>query len=144
MKKKLLLKLLPVVLLGLTACNNGGNNSGASGSGFDPSDLPVTKDVTVYFYLDYNHADENNPYFKADWYAGVPLDRTQMVDASGQTLVDPTDSQASYEEFGHFLGWSIHPVIDSLDQLWNFSTDVKVKDDRGYVLQLFGIWVEAA
>ena len=138
--KKNLFKLLPVLLLALTGCNNGGNNSSNSGSG----DIPTSKEATIIFYLDYNHADENKQYFMAEWYLGVPIDLTQLVDENGQTLVTPTDTQASYEEFNHFLGWSVHPVIDDPSQLWNFATDVKVKDDRGTYLQLFGIWVPAA
>jgi len=57
-------------------------------------------------------------------------------------LTDPTNDKAASPEFGKFLGWSMHPVIDSEDQLWKFGEDVKVKDERGSYLQLYGIWVE--
>ena len=139
MKKKLL-ALLPVLLLGLAACNNG-KSSSSSGEGGD-SGLPDSKDAVVIFYLDYNHADENNPYFQADWYFGVPLNRDELVDKDGNKLVDPTDDKASYTEFNHFLGWSLHPVVDSEDDLWDWEHDTKEKDDRGKYLQLYGVWVE--
>ena len=135
MKKKLL-ALLPVLLLGLSACNNGGNSSGGGGGGGDSSTIPTSKEATIYFYLDYNHADETNPYYKAEWYLGVPFTKEDIG------LTDPTSDQASYQEFKTFLGWSMHPVIDDESQLWKFGEDVKVKDDRGTNLQLFGIWVE--
>ena len=123
MKKKLF-KLLPVLLLGLTAC--GGGKSSSSGDG-GSSATPTSKDAIVIFYLDCNHADEENPYFKAEWYFGVPIDREQLLDEDGNKLVDPKDSDASYEEFGHFLGWSIHPVIDDEKDLWDFSKDVSAQ-----------------
>ena len=138
--KKNIFKLLPVLLLGLTACGGGGHSSSG---GNESSELPTTKDAIVLFFLDYNHADENNPYFQAEWYFGVPLDREQLVDADGNKLVDPKDSDASYKEFGHFLGWSMHPVVDDESDLWDFSKDVKEKDERGKYLQLYGVWVEA-
>ena len=138
MKKKLL-ALLPALLLGLSACGGSNDSSGGEGS----SEFPTSKDAIILFYLDYNHADEENPYFKAEWYFGVPIDREQLVDENGNKLVDPKDSQASYKEFSHFIGWSMHPVIDDEADLWNFETDVKVKDERGSYLQLFGIWAEA-
>ena len=131
--KKNLFKLLPVLLLGLTACGGGGSSSsGGEGS----SELPTSKDATILFYLDYNHADEDNPYYKVEWYLGVPFTKEEIG------LTDPTSDDASYPEFTKFLGWSMHPVIDSEDQLWKFGEDVKVKDERGSYLQLFGIWVE--
>ena len=134
MKKKLL-ALLPVLLLGLSACGGGGGGeSGAGGS----SELPTSKDATILFYLDYNHADEENPYYKAEWYLGVPFTKEDIG------LTDPSADKASYPEFATFLGWSVHPVIDSEDQLWKFGEDVKVKDERGTYLQLFGIWVDAS
>ena len=142
MKAKKLLKLLPVLLLGLSACGGGGSDDSSGGEG--SSALPETKDATILFYLDYNHADEENPYFKAEWYLGVTFTKEDLEDENGNKLVDPTDEMASYEEFGHFLGWSMHPVIDSEDQLWKFGEDVKEKDERGTYLQLFGIWVESA
>lgn len=131
--KKNIFKLLPVLLLGLTACGGGGSSSGSGNS----SEMPTSKDATILFYLDYNHADEANPYYKAEWYLGVPFTKEDIG------LTDPTKDQASYEEFTTFLGWSVHPVIDSEDQLWKFGEDVKVKDERGTYLQLFGIWVES-
>ena len=139
MKKKLL-TLLPVLLLGLSAC--GGNKSSSGGGGEGSSERPTTKDAVVLFYLDYNHADEENPYFKAAWYFGVPLDRDQLLDEGGNKLVDPTDDKASYTEFGKFLGWSLHPIVDDEKDLWNWETDTKERDDRGKYLQLYGVWVE--
>ena len=139
--KKTFFKLLPVLLLGLTAC---GGSSGDSSGGQGSSGIPETKDAMITFYLDCNHADEDNPYFEAPWYFGVPIDLDQLVDSEGNKLVNPTDAQASYKEFGHFLGWSLHPVIDDEADLWDFSKDVKEKDERGKYLQLYGIWVEAA
>ena len=134
--KKNLFKLLPVLLLGLTACNGGSNDSSNSG------DLPEEKEATIVFYLDYNHADEDNPYFEASWYLGVPFEIDDLEDEEGNKLVEPTAKDANYPEFTKFKGWSMHPVIDNDDQLWKFGVDVKEKDDRGTYLQLFGIWVE--
>lgn len=135
MKKKLL-ALLPALLLTLSACGGGGGSSGG-GEGGGSSEMPTSKDATIIFYLDYNHADENDPYYKAEWYFGVPFTKDDIG------LVDPSIDLASYSEFTTFLGWSMHPVIDSEDQLWKFGEDVKVKDDRGSYLQLFGIWVDS-
>ena len=133
MKKKLLM-LLPVLLLGLSACGGGGNSSGGGEGG--SSEMPTSKEAKIYFYLDYNHADENNPYYKSEWYLGVPFTKEDLG------VTDPTSADASYEEFKTFLGWSVHPVIDDESQLWKFGEEVKEKDDRGVTLQLFGIWVE--
>jgi len=70
--KKNLFKLLPVLLLGLTACGGGGSSSsGGEGS----SELPTSKDAILLFYLDYNHADAENPYYKTEWYFGVPFSK---------------------------------------------------------------------
>ena len=134
MKKKLL-ALLPVLLLGLSACGGGGDGGGSGAGG--SSELPTSKDATILFYLDYNHADEENPYYKAEWYLGVPFTKEDIG------LTDPGEDKASYPEFGTFLGWSVHPVIDDEDQLWKFGEDVKEKDERGTYLQLFGIWVDS-
>ncbi|MCR4880169.1 MAG: hypothetical protein K5906_04365 [Bacilli bacterium] len=132
---KNLIKVLPILfVLGLSACNKGSNTSSSTGS----SELPTTKEATIYFFLDYNHAvDEENPYYIAEWYLGVPFTKEDIG------LVDPTSEDASYSEFKVFKGWSVHPVIDSDDQLWNFGEDFKEKDERGVNLQLFGIWVDA-
>ena len=128
-------KLLPVLLLGLTACGGGGGGGNSSGGS---SQTPTTKEATILFYIDYNHADEDNPYYSAEWYLGVPFTKEDIG------LTDPGNDQANYPEFITFLGWSEHPVIDSDDQLWKFGEDVKEKDERGTYLQLYGIWVDTS
>ena len=135
MKKKILL-LLPALLMTLAACNNNNKGGGGGSGGHESGELPEDKEVTIYCYLDYNHADEENPYLKAEWYEGVPFSKEDIG------LTDPTNEQASYLEFAHFKGWSIHPIIDDLEDLWDFENDYKEKDERGYVLQLYGIWLE--
>ncbi len=131
MKKNLLKLLIPTLLIGLTACN--GEKKNSSGG----SELPDSKDVTILCYIDYNHADESNPYHRSEWYYDYPFSKEDIE------LVDPSSSQTKYEEFGTFKGWSTHPIINSDDQLFNFGVDVvEMNFEKPFpYLILYGIWV---
>ena len=135
MMKKNLFKLLPILLLGLTACGGGGGGGNSSGGGTS-GDTPTTKDVTVLAYIDYNHADEDHPYHSAEWYFSTPFTQEDIG------LVDPKNDEANYPEFAKFIGWSLHPVIDDEKDLFEFGKEVKEKDGTPPFIVLYGIWGE--
>ena len=134
--KKNILKLLPVLLLGLTACGGGGGSSSGGGSSVEPT--PTTKDVTVLVYIDYNHADEDNPYHKSTWYFNTTFTQSDIE------LEDPKPEDANYTEFNTFKGWSLHPIIDNDDQLFKWGEFKKEKDGTPPYVILYGIWVDAS
>lgn len=144
MKKKLL--VLSILTLALTACGGGNTPSSEPSSSAAPSSepsssessepLPDTKDVTILCYLDYNHANQDSDaFYTAKWYFGVPFSKADIG------LVDPTSADANYPEFTTFLGWSLQPIIDSEDQLFNWGEYVKARDGSGSYVNLYGIWV---
>lgn len=92
------------------------------------------KNVDVFFYLDYNNVDEDDPNkllasFK--WYQNVPLKGCKDIPA------DPDSSMASDPAFPYFIGWSSHTIIDSKDDLWDMDNDVITGT---YHIVLYGIW----
>ena len=115
--KLLSLLILPLIL---SACNT---PKGESESEDD------YKPLLVCFYSDYNHVDEKNPYYSYRWYELKPLEEIP------QTPSAPTPG------FTTFLGWSEKPIIDSVEDLWNFETDTAKMGQ--YYLALYGIWVAA-
>ena len=143
MKKKLLL-LLPLIGM-MLACSPSapGGNTDTPGPGSDTETEPgpseshsasPTKDVRIICYLDYNHANESNPYHSARWYFYDAFTKEDIG------LTDPTPDMASYPEFATFKGWSVHPIIDSDDQLFKFGVDYKAQDGNNFLV-LYGIWV---
>ena len=136
--KKRLFKLLPILLLGLTACGGGGSDaSSTSSGGGGSSEIPPTKDVTILCYIDYNHADEDNPYHQAKWYYSKTFTKEDIE------LTDPDESAANYPEFKTFKGWSQHPLIDNDDQLFKWGEVTKELDGTPPYVILYGIWVDA-
>lgn len=143
MKKKLLL-LLPLIGMMLACSPSTPGGVTDTGGGHDtetdpgtPTDTPsksATKDVRIICYLDYNHANESNPYHSARWYFNDPFSKADIG------LTDPTADMASYPEFTLFKGWSTHPIIDSDDQLFKFGVDMKAQDGNNFLV-LYGIWV---
>lgn len=88
--------------------------------------------LEVYFYIDYNNVDEENPYFKLDWYVEVPFGlANKPIDPP--TCPDPA--------FSKFMGWSAHTIIDNIpDDLWDFEKNFVA--NGSYVFVLYGIWID--
>ena len=107
----------------------------------EQQELPHDDDMTVhiYFFLDYNNADEDDTTGKKLlthfwWYEDKPIAE------SGKVPSNPTTSPTP--DFPYFAGWSNHPIIDSKDKLLDLST-YKVEDDgsRSF-LYIYGIWTD--
>lgn len=91
------------------------------------------KDVTVYFFLDYNNVDDEDTtgtklVAKFKWYQNVPL-KEAPIPANPTQSADPA--------FPYFVGWSAHTIIDSKADLWDMEKDVV---SGSYHLNLYGIW----
>ena len=116
---------LVALALGVTACKpaTGGNGGNSELTEYD-------KTVYVCFYADYNRVDIANPLAGFMWYPGVPLPVEEIPD---MTNVEAPDG------FTEFAGWSTHTIIDDLNDLWDFETDVASSD--AISLDLFGIWL---
>ena len=103
--------------------------------------VPHDDDMTVhiYFFLDYNNADEDDTTGKKllahfYWYEDKPIAE------SGKVPANPTTSPTP--DFPYFAGWSNHPIIDSKDKLLDLST-YKVGDDGSrQFLYIYGIWTD--
>ena len=99
---------------------------------------PVTpvdpeKNVTVYFFLDYNNVDieaevGDKLLAKFKWYQDVPL-------ASAPIPANPT--KAADPAFPYFVGWSSHTIIDTKNDLWDMEKDVI--GTRSFIY-IYGIW----
>lgn len=107
----------------------------------EQEEIPHDDDMTVhiYFFLDYNNADEDDTTGKKLlthfwWYEDKPIAE------SGKVPANPTTSPTP--DFPYFAGWSNHPIIDSKDKLLDLST-YKVGDDgsRSF-LYIYGIWTD--
>ena len=107
----------------------------------EQQELPHDDDMTVhiYFFLDYNNADEDDTTGKKllthfYWYEDKPIAE------SGKVPANPTTSPTP--DFPYFAGWSNHPIIDSKDKLLDLTT-YKVGDDgsRSF-LYIYGIWTD--
>lgn len=100
----------------------------------DGTDPGGDTNLEVYFYIDYNNADDvENAYAKLDWYVSVPFG-SKNKPADPATAPDPA--------FPKFAGWSSHPIIDNIpEDLWDFDKDVV--PDGTYVFVLYGIWIDA-
>ena len=133
MKKNILIPLFAASLLLLSACTgnkNNGNNSG-NNSNTDSSEQPVDEDaITVKFYLDYNQVNVDNVY------ATYQIKNDSLLTEPTR----PTSSNAPLPEYPNFVGWSYKQIIDSTDDLWNFSTD-KVNVPTGVkTFRMYGFW----
>lgn len=118
---------LPAIAL-LTACGGGGGGGG----GTSQRDRDAT--LLVHFYSDYNHFEEGESYLDAWWYYNRPIDKDKIG------LKDPTEAPDPY--YPTFLGWSLHPIVDEEQYLWDFTTDVVTEDMAvGGEIEFFGIYV---
>lgn len=136
MNKLLLLSVLSLgLLMGCTGNNNpsqSGGNSGNESESDNPSSSSsepiIEKKVTVNFYLDYNHVSNDQIIF------------TTQVDNGGLISEKPTNpTEAPYPEFPVFKGWSKKEIIDDINDLWNFESDIVIANSG--VFSLYGIWV---
>ena len=108
----------------------------------DEEELPPSDDMTlhIYFFIDYNNVDESDLtgtkcLAKFWWYPD------RAIGDSGQVPVAPT--KAPTPEFPYFAGWSIHPIVDSKDDLINVNTYVLPDDMQGRsFLYIYGIWTD--
>lgn len=138
MKKKLFLAMMLVPLIG--ACNLSqtyypsnsypGPEEGESTPGGEGEDEELEFNMTVNFYLDYSHSEENEVIYTMRWYMLKPLGSIP----EGAIL---TDANAQDELYPHFLGYSEYSSSIDEDKLWNFETDYK----QSNILNLYGIWV---
>ena len=136
MKKNLLLISLLSLTLLFTGCtrdgggntgSNSGNNTGASNPTSTSQDTTV--DISVTFYVDYNDVTATGVF------------ATQVV-KNGDKITNPgTPSEAPFEEFPNFLGWSAKEIIDDDADLWDFANDI-VSVSIGNKLSIYGIWTE--
>ena len=101
-------------------------------------DVPVDEEMTVhiYFFIDYNNVDEDDLtgkklLAKFWWYEDRPIGQ------SGLVPTNPTN--APIPAFPYFAGWSDHPLIDSKDDLIDFSTYSVT--NRSF-LYIYGIWTD--
>ena len=136
MKKMKYLFILSALTLVITSCgkkNNSNNNNSSEGSEEESSTSSTyygPTDLFVAFYLDYNVADFDNPYYSYKTHQG------QLLTPPPNT---PTREDATDPTYPIFKGWSAHTVIDDDADLWDFSKDYVELGTRTY-LYLYGIW----
>ena len=104
----------------------------------EQQEIPHDDEMTVhiYFFLDYNNADEDDTTGKKLlthfwWYEDKPIAE------SGKVPANPTTSPTP--DFPYFAGWSDHPIIDSKDKLLDLST--YEVGSRSF-LYIYGIWTD--
>ena len=102
--------------------------------GPDPEEEDEDKSCTVYFFVDFNNADDTDTtktklLSKFKWYTDRPLKDSTDVPTNPTTALDPA--------FPYFIGWSSHPIIDETKDLWNIDTDVT--GNRSFIY-IYGIW----
>ena len=105
-------------------------------------DVPPSDDMTmrIYFFIDYNNVDEDDLTGKKLlssfwWYPDRPVGQSNKVPATPKNAPTP--------EFPYFAGWSIHPIIDSRDDLIDVNTYVLPDEMQGRsFLYIYGIWTD--
>lgn len=127
MKKSLLgLALLaPLMLLGGCKKKSPGP---VTPPGPTPDPIDPTLKVTCNFYIDFNHYNHKTRYFQ-----------TIVMNDNLIEEVPPTPTEAPFEEFPVFLGWSTKEIVEDPSDIWNFATD-KVESYYS-TLSFYGIWV---
>ena len=116
-KKVALLALLPSLFaLSMTGCK---------GEEDQPGSLP--DNVTVNFYIDFNQVDSGETYYT------VTIGQGERVNAPDK----PTE--APFEEFPVFIGWSDKEIVNSTNDLWDFNKNT-ITSKTG-TCALYGIWV---
>ena len=134
MKKLSFLLLAAASMLAISGCTNtpkGGGNSSEEEDSSSSSIYTGPTDLFVAFFVDYNTADFDHPYYSYKTQQGQLLSRPPQ---------EPTSADALDPAYPIFLGWSSHTVIDSDADLWDFNSDVVGLGERSY-LYLYGIWV---
>ena len=101
------------------------------------SDEDFAKNISVYFFIDYNNVDTSDTtgtkllaQFK--WYADRPISQ------SGLVPTNINDSKAMDPAFPYFIGWSSHTIIDTKNDLWNMDTDL-IGSSLSFIY-FYGIW----
>lgn len=133
MKKTNLFLLLACSALVLSACGGKGGKEDNISSEEDSSSESIYTGPTslfVAFFLDYNVADFDNPYYSYLTEQNTLLHEPEKC---------PTAEDAPDKNYPIFKGWSSHTVIDDDSDLWNFETDVVGYGERSY-LYFYGIW----
>ena len=134
MKKMKFLFLTLVSSLLLVGCTTGGNKEQTSSDeeqdSSSSSEYYGPKDLFVAFFLDYNTADFDNPYYSY---------KTEQGKLLTPPPTTPTEEDAHDPAYPIFKGWSSHTVIDNDEDLWDFATDKVGLGERSY-LYLYGIW----
>lgn len=134
-KMKNLFILVTALALLVTGCKkNNNSNKGSSEESEEESTTSSTyygpTDLFVAFYLDYNVADFDHPYYS------YKTNQGQLLTPPPTT---PTREDATDPTYPIFKGWSVHTVIDDDADLWDFSKDYVELGTRTY-LYLYGIW----
>ena len=134
LKKLLLLPLLAAPLMVASCVSGGGTTSSSGGDSSSSGGGGGSKNLLMKFFSDYNHYDEEEPYLSVWWYYDQPFSKADIG------LNDPTEVPDPY--YPTFLGWSIHPVVDEDQYLWNFGKDVVTTEMAvGGEIEFFGIFV---
>ncbi len=113
------------------------------------SEEDYAKNISVYFFIDYNNVDANDKtatedpvthektggekllaYFK--WYGDRPISE------SGKVPANLAQSDAMDPAFPYFIGWSSHTIIDTVDDLWTMDTDL-IGSSLSFIY-FYGIW----
>lgn len=102
----------------------------------DPEEPLDGQDYEIYMFIDYNNVDENDTtgkklLAKFYWYSDRPLSESGKVP-------NVTNSMALDPAFPYFIGWSLHSIIDTKNDLWDLNKDVV--GSTAYIYKLYGIW----
>ena len=114
--------------------SQGGSQSGGDSrtSGDSQSSSETSEQgnvVTVVFLIDYN-APNDIGWEEQQIEEGHKINRPKKT---------PTSSDAPDPAFTEFLGWSIQPLLDSADGVWNFDTDVV--PEGMMTLYIYAVWI---
>ena len=107
-----------------------------NGGGGDPDEPLDGQDYEIYMFIDYNNVDENDTtgtklLARFFWYGDRPLSESGKVpDVKNSMALDPA--------FPYFIGWSLHSIIDTKEDLWDLNKDVV--GTTAYIYKLYGIW----
>ena len=112
----------------------------------------MKKRHNVYFFIDSNNVDANDPTATKDpttgevtvpgtkllaqfkWYGDKPLSESGKVPTNPTTAMDPA--------FPYFIGWSSHTIIDTKNDLWTMDQDL-IGSSLSFIY-FYGIWSDVA
>jgi len=117
MKKILLVSLMAMTAFMAVGCKKSSSDSEDDGK------------IQVNYYLDYNQITAGEIYY------------SYRVENNSKLQEPDRPTEGKFPEFPIFKGWSKKEVIDNMDELWNFSTDVMKVKEGIKTFNLFGIWV---